>query len=195
MNRIFNLFLATLLLSLTGCATYSHDDLTPVKQWPPASSGTTKPSVYLKVDGEYLLNNKAMGGGFNQAKLAELVLKEFQGSQQFGQVALTQQTADLYVSVQVTNHERSSIPAAFITGFTLFVIPSKHSNTLSMRSVFKDSEGKELGRVEKHETLTTWMQLLLIVALPFNESADNVLTQLAQSSLEEAVQKGLVATQ
>ncbi|WP_043309356.1 hypothetical protein [Pseudomonas sp. ML96] len=192
MNRIFSLLLVTLLLQLTGCATYSHDDLSPVTQWPPAAASGAKPSLYLKVEGQYLFNGNATGAGFNQAKLAELVLKEYQGSEQFERATLAQQTSDIYASVQVTNHERGSMASAFITGFTLFIIPGKYSNTLTMETVFKDGQGTVLGRVEKHETMTTWMQLLLIFALPFNESADNVLTQLTQSSLEDAVKQGLL---
>lgn len=194
MNRILSVFLATLLLGLTGCATYSHNEFTPAKQWPPAASAAARPNVYLKVTGEHQFNGKPTGAGFNQAKLAELVQREYQGSQQFGQVSLNQQTSDLYVSVQVTNQERGSMAGAFITGFTFFIIPGKYSNTLTMETVIKDAEGAVLGNVVKRETTTTWMQLLLILALPFNESADNVLTQLARSSLEEAVQKGLIAT-
>lgn len=193
MKRILTLLLATALLHLTGCATYSHDDLTPVTQWPPAAAGSDKPSLYLKVEGQYLFNGNATGAGFNQAKLAELVLREYQDSQQFAHVTLAQQSSDLYATVQVTNHERGNLASAFITGFTLFVIPGKYDNTLTMETVFRDGQGKVLGRVEKHETTTTWMQLLLIFALPFNESADNVLRQLARSSLEEAVQQGLIA--
>lgn len=193
MNRILGIFLTSLLLSLTGCATYSHNEFSPAKQWPPAASAADKPSVYLKVSGEHQFNGKPSGAGFNQARLAELVQREFQGSQQFGQVSLNQQTSDLYVSVQVTNKERGSMAGAFITGFTFFIIPGKYSNTLTMETVVKDEHGALLGKVVKRETTTTWMQLLLILALPFNESPDNVLTQLARSSIEEAAQKGLIA--
>lgn len=192
MNRILTLLLATLLLSLTGCATYSHDDLTLVKQWPPVATSSDKPSLYLKVEGQHLFNGNPTGANLNQAKLAEFVLKEYQSSEQFERVTLEQQTSDIYATVQITNHERGSMVGAFITGFTLFVIPGKYDNTLTMETVFKDGQGKVLGRVEKEETTTTWMQLLLIFALPFNESLDNVLTQLARSSLEDAVQQGLL---
>lgn len=193
MNRILTLLLASLLLTLTGCATYSQNDLPPIKQWPPAVTAGDKPSLYLKVEGQHLFNGTTTAAGFNQSKLAELVLKEYQSSGQFERVTLSQQSSDIYATVQVTNHERGSMASAFITGFTLFIIPGKFDNTLTMETVLKDGQGKVLGRVEKHETLTTWMQLLLIFALPFNESADNVLTQLAQSSLEDAAQQGIFA--
>ena len=82
--------------------------------------------------------------------------------------------------------------SAFITGFTLFVIPGKYSNEITMETVFKDGTGNVLGRIEKRETITTWMQLFLIVAVPFNASTDNILTQLTQSSLEEAARQKLI---
>ena len=195
MNRILTLLLTALLLNLTGCATYSHDDLNPVKQWPPVATSDAKPSLYLKVEGQHLFNGNPTGANLDQAKLAAFVLKEYQSSQQFERVTLEQQTSDIYATVQITNHERGSMVGAFITGFTLFVIPGKYDNTLTMETVFKDGQGKVLGRVEKEETTTTWMQLLLIFALPFNESLDNVLTQLARSSLEDAVQQGLLTDQ
>lgn len=195
MNRILTLLLTTLLLNLTGCATYSHDDLTPVTQWPPAATSGDKPSLYMKVEGQHLFNGNPTGASLNQARLGDFVRKEYQGSEQFERVTLDQQASDIYASVQITNHERGSMASAFITGFTLFIIPGKYDNTLTMETVFKDGQGKVLGRVEKHETTTTWMQLLLIFALPFNESQDNVLTQLARSSLEDAVQQGLLTAQ
>ena len=61
-----------------------------------------------------------------------------------------------------------------------------------METTFKDGDGKVLGRIEKRETITTWMQLLLIVAVPFNESIDPILNQLTQSSLEEAARQKLI---
>lgn len=42
------------------------------------------------------------------------------------------------------------------------------------------------GRVPKPEELTTWLHLPFVFALPFNEPADELLTEPAQSALEEA---------
>jgi hypothetical protein len=192
MKQLLAALLACALLSLTGCISYSQHNLVLVEQWPPAAPIEQKQSAYIKVDAQYLFNDEARAGGFNQANLENLIKQQYLGSERFSRVITAQETSDLYVNIRVSNHERGSLAAAFITGLTLFVIPSKHSNELTMTTTFKDADGKVLGRVEKRETITTWMQLLLIFGLPFNESADNILIQLTQSSLEEAVRQKLI---
>ncbi|TBU88322.1 hypothetical protein [Phytopseudomonas dryadis] len=192
MKHLFAALLASALLTLTGCMSYSHHDLQPVEQWPLAAPQVEKPSAYLQLDSQYLFNDQNRAGGFDQTKLEQLVLAQYQSSERFGNVTTAKESADLYVSVRVSNHERGSLASAFITGLTLFIIPGKFSNELTMETQFKDAEGKLLGTVEKRETITTWMQLLLIFAVPFNESADNILVQLTRSSLEEAQRRKLI---
>lgn len=192
MKAVFAALLAAALLSLTGCLSYSHHDLAQVEQWPLTATEQQTQSAYLKVDSQYLFNDQTRAGGFNQANLETLIVKQYQDSKRFSNVTTAKQNADLYISVRVSNHERGSLASAFITGFTLFVIPGKFSNELTMETTFKDGDGKVLGRIEKRETITTWMQLLLIVAVPFNESIDPILNQLTQSSLEEAARQKLI---
>ncbi len=192
MKNLCHALLTGCLLLLAGCISYSNHELAQVEQWPPAAPAQHKPTAYLKIDSQYLMNDEQQAGGFNQAGLEKLVLQQYQSSGRFSRVTSAQQTSDLYVSVHVSNHERGSFAAAFITGLTLFIIPSTASNELTMQTVFKDASGKVLGSVEKRESITTWMQLLLIFALPFNQSTDNILTQLTQSSLEEAVRQNLI---
>ena len=191
MKKLFAAMLTSCLL-LTGCISYSSNQLAQVQTWPPAASGTDKPTAYIRVEGQYQHNDQPRSGGFNQAGLEKLILKQYQDSGLFSRVGTTEQEADLYINVSVNNHENSSTAAAFITGLTLFIIPSTASNTLSMQTEFMDGSGKLLGSVEKHETITTWMQLLLVFALPFSESTDKVLTQLSQSSLDAAARQKLI---
>jgi hypothetical protein len=192
MKPLFAALLTAALLSLTGCLSYSHHDLAQVEQWPLSAAEQQPQSAYLRVDSQYLFNEQNRAGGFNQGALEQLVLKQYQDSKRFSNVTTAKQNSDLYISVRVSNHERGSIASAVITGATLFVIPGKFSNELSMETTFKDGLGNVLGRIEKRETITTWMQLLLIVALPFNASIDPILNQLTQSSLEEAARQKLI---
>ena len=184
--------LLTGCLLLSGCISYSRHNLAQVQQWPPAASSTEKPSAYIHVEGQYLFNDEPQSGGFNQTRLEKLILKQYQDSGLFKRVVTTEQEADLYINVNISNHESGSKAAAFITGLTLFIIPSTASNTLSMQTEFMDGSGNLLGSIEKQETITTWMQLLLVFALPFSESGDKVLDQLSQSSLEQAARQKLI---
>lgn len=192
MKQFLSALLVTSLLALSGCISYTSGKLAEVQPWPPTATSAAKPTAYLKVEGQYLYNDEPRAGGFNQAGLEQLILKQYADSGLFSRVSTSQQAADLYISVKVNNHEQASTAAAFITGLTLFIIPGTASNQISMQTAFKDGSGMLLGSVEKQETITTWMQLLLVFALPFSESSDKVLTQLSQSSLEQAARQKLI---
>jgi hypothetical protein len=58
--------------------------------------------------------------------------------------------------------------------------------------VFKDKDGKELGRVQKSESVRTWMHLVLIFGIPFQHDTRDVVQALTRSTLEEAVQRRLL---
>ncbi|WP_339485959.1 hypothetical protein [Pseudomonas sp. EL_65y_Pfl2_R95] len=192
MKQLFAAFLTCALLNLTGCISYSNHELAPIDQWPPAAPAGHKPSAFVKVSAQYLHNGVAKSGGVNQPALEALIIKEYQSSQRFASLTTAKQAADLYINVKITNNERSNLFSASLTGFSLFIIPTRFTNQLTMETTFKDVNGNLLGRVKKSETITSWMQLLMIFALPFNESADNIFTQLSKSTLEQAVQDNLI---
>ncbi|WP_449125942.1 hypothetical protein [Pseudomonas viridiflava] len=192
MNKFLMLLAVLFSLSLQGCMTYSHHELAQASQWPPAAPVKAKPAAYLKVQAEYALNEDRANSGTNIAALEKLLKEELQGSQRFSKVSVEREPSDLYVTATLRNHEEGSLGLAFLTGFTFFLIPNKVDNTLSLELTFRDGEGRKLGQVSKQEKLTTWMHLVLIFALPFNESSDKVIRDLARSALEDAAGKGLI---
>lgn len=105
-----------------------------------------------------------------------------------------QETSDLYITVTLRNQETGNLALAVITGATFFLIPGTFDNTLIMEMMLRDGDGdgRKLGRVQRQETLTTWMHLFLVFALPFNGSGDAILTELAKSNLEAAAKKDLI---
>lgn len=192
MNKFLALLAIVFSLSLQGCMTYSHHELTPVGQWPLAQTKQDKPTVYLKMLAEYALNDNAMNTNTNIAKVEKIVLQELQDSQRFAKVTTEQQSSDLYVTATLRNHEEGNLAGAFLTGFTLFLIPNTFDNTISLELTFRDKDGNKLGQVRKQEKLTTWLQVLLIFAIPFNESQEPLVKQLTRSALEEAANKGFI---
>jgi hypothetical protein len=113
-------------------------------------------------------------------------------------VSTEQETSDLYITVTLRNQETGNLALAVITGATFFLIPGTFDNTLIMEMMLRDGDGdgdgdgRKLGRVQRQETLTTWMHLFLVFALPFNGSGDAILTELAKSNLEAAAKKDLI---
>ncbi|MFW3898094.1 hypothetical protein [Pseudomonas putida] len=187
-----------LLLSavlLGGCVSYSTGDLAPVGTWPPAASApAAKPSAYLQTTSLYQVNDSpANAAGGKPAELWEQAISEtYQQSGRFARVSTQKGESDLYAESTLTNHEQFVPVSAFITGFTLFLIPSTAKNTFTLETVFKDKDGKEIGRVSKSESVRTWMQLVLVVGLPFQADTGDVVRALTRSTLDEAVQRKLL---
>lgn len=179
-------------LSLTGCMTYSHNQLAAVEQWPLAAAEKAKPSTYVKVQAEYAFNGTPSPSNANLERLETIVKDTFVSSDRFGRVTTQQERSDLYVTATLKNEEEGSQALAVISGLTLMVLPATADNTLTLELAFRSGEDQLLGKVAVQEKITTWMHVLLIFALPFNPSVDELLTRMTQSALEEAVRQGLI---
>ncbi|WP_210712109.1 hypothetical protein [Pseudomonas sp. MWU349] len=187
------LLLAAVLLS--GCVSYSQHELTAAGTWPPAAqTAEQKPSAFVRTTVMYQVN----GGPANAAAGAPaaaweaVVADTYRQSGRFARVSTDKVESDLYAEAILYNNEQFSMASAIITGVTFFIIPSTAKNTFTLETVFKDKDGKELGRIRKSESVRTWMQLLLIVAVPFQADTRDVVQQLARSTLDEAVQRKLL---
>ena len=187
------LVLAAVLL--TGCASYSQHELPPVKAWPPtAEAPAQKPSAFVRTTAMFQVN----GGPANAAAGAPAaawetaVAEAFRDSGRFTRVSTDKVESDLYAEATLYNNEQFSMASAIITGATFFIIPSTAKNTFTLETVFKDKDGQEVRRIRKSESVRTWMQLLLIVAIPFQQDTRDVVQELARSTLEEAVQRRLL---
>jgi len=188
-----SLMLAVVLL--TGCVSYSQNQLPPVQTWPPtANAPLKKPTVYVRTTAMGQVNggpaNPAVGRAATVAQ-AEIV-DGFRQSGRFAQVNTDRVDSDIYAEATLYNDEQFSMASAIITGATFFIIPTTAKNTFTLETVFKDPHGKELGRVRKSESVRSWMQVLLIVAVPFNQDTREIVRALTQSTMEEAVQRGLL---
>lgn len=162
--------------------------------WPPtANAPAQKPTVCVRTTAQ----NHVNGGPGNAAVGAPVVRWEkavsdtFQQSNRFSRVSTDKVDSDLYVDATLYNHEEYSPVSAFITGFTFCIIPTTAKNIFTLETVFKDKDGKGLGRVKKSESVRTWVHLVLIVGLPFQTDTREVVEALTRSTLDEAVQRKL----
>lgn len=192
MTKLLSLLTLLTTLALQGCMTYSHHSLPEVTPWPPAEPIESKPTAFIKVQTEYSLNGTPKASTPNMALLETLISQTFTDSARFSRVTTEQEQSDVYVTVTLRNQETGSLGLAFLTGATFFLVPGTFDNKLIMDMTFRDGAGKKLGTVEQQETLTTWMHLFLIFAMPFNESGDMLLRDLTKANLAEAARKGLI---
>lgn len=193
MTRYFQALLVLLVLALPGCASYSLHTLPPVEAWPPtAATEPVKPTAFVRFTAMHLFNGEQTNGGVNAAAWQKILLDNYNNSQRFQRVTTDKVDSDVYVYATLRNNEQGSQLSAIVTGATFFIIPTAFQNTLTLETVYKDRDGKVLGRIEKSETVNTWMQLFLVVALPFRPSDEELIKHLSQSSLEEAVKRKLI---
>lgn len=187
------LVLAAVLLS--GCVSYSQHELTPVKAWPPtAEAPAQKPSAFVRTTAMNQVNSGPANaaGGTPAVAWEAAVADALRQSGRFSRVSTDKVDSDLYAEATLYNNEQFNMASAIITGATFFIIPSTAKNTFTLETVFKDKDGKEVGRIRKSESVRTWMHLLLIVTIPFQQDTREVVQELARSTLEEAVQRRLL---
>lgn len=187
------LVLAAVLL--TGCVSYSQHELPPVQTWPPtANAPQHKPTAFVRTTAMNQVNSGAAvaSAGAPAAMWEKAVADAFRQSDRFARVSTDKVDSDIYAEATLYNNEQFSMASAIITGATFFIIPSTAKNTFTLDTVFKDKDGKELGRVRKSESVRTWMHLVLIVTIPFQADTREVVDALTRSTLEEAVQRKLL---
>ena len=160
--------LTGLLVSMTlGCASFPQGRLGPTS--PPASLPTWKPTVAVVLSTEVIVNGKELDALPQAIELYEEQTKRaFQATGYFSKVSMGLEESDLRAETIVVNRGQVSQGLAFLTGLTFFLIPTKATDVLTMRTTFVDSAGRELGTFERTEGANTWLQLFLIVATPFN---------------------------
>lgn len=197
MRNFLAIALLALSTSLTGCISYSQKQLAPVEAWPPLAASqpqapAAKQSAYVRLNSIYQFNGEQRAGGPNLTHFEKTVVESFQQSDRFSRVTSEKEESDVYAYSTLKNNEQGNLFAAVITGATFYVIPSTFDNTLTLETTFKDREGKLIGKVTKSETITTWMQVLFIFAVPFNSKGEDVIRHLSQSTVEEAIKRKLI---
>ena len=84
---------------------------------------------------------------------------------------------------------------AFLTGLTLYLIPSTAHECLSIKTTYKDKNGAVLGSSDKAECFDFWQQLFLFPAMFSNfpgSVTKEVLFDLNRNTILESRAKGVL---
>ena len=90
-----------------------------------------------------------------------------------------------------------SYALAFVSGFTMTLIPIKVLNEYVVTTLLKDRHGNVLGSFKKSETISQWIQLFLIFMMPFNRPfsvPEETFYDLNRATIHEAHSKCLFST-
>lgn len=196
--------LILLMVWVSGCAAFRGGNLPEVPVWP-LNSSVTKKSVNLIVNAKAWINEK----GIPADKVESTVLgtwrtqclKAYEESGLFSDVRPSlDQEADLTIDIDIEKRTEFSEALAFLLGFTFAlsstVIPQREKNDFLITSVIKERDGHVTGSYKKSESVSTWIWLFWIFAMPFRDGPDTVMTQtlydLNRATISEAHDKGVI---
>jgi hypothetical protein len=195
-NMNFFIFIITICLMsfFSGCASFRAGNLPP-SEWSPESVAQNQ-SIDVIVSGESIVNGKEQDPNAKCLETwNEQVLKAYNDSGLFSEVKTGIAETDLRSEVKILDRGEVNLGLAFITGLTLYLIPSKASDEITIQTKIKDREGKILGTFEKSETINTWQQLFLIFGTPFNfpgTVTKETLYDLNRAIINEAHMQGVI---
>lgn len=152
-----------LALSLSGCASFTNDEVAAV-DLPSMASYSNKPNVYVDFD---FFQGDPQSSTANEVPQARDMLKPelkraFNESGLFGRVTFDEfekQPGDYSLRLKVYNHPPGGgqMVLAFISGFTFTIIPAMATDKYTMSLETLDDRGQSLGKNSNHDAINTWM--------------------------------------
>ncbi|TGL40917.1 hypothetical protein [Leptospira perdikensis] len=177
-----------------SCATFREGNVSYQQIEP---STTAKKSISFVVTGQVKLNtNEPVPQNANAlGSWANVVKEEFTSSSLFSAVKNNEKSTDLSVDINIQNNGRFNPGLSMLTGLTLYLFPSSATDEFVVDATFKNKSGKEIAKIQKRDSISTWSHLTLIFVFPF-KSLPSELAQcqkdLINSVLVEANAKGIL---
>jgi hypothetical protein len=164
----FALVVVLSVSSFSGCAAFRSEETQPPASWP-MSKGPGKQSISLLVTGEGIVNGARRDTPQRMLEIwQEAAANAYKDSGLFSEVKIGAAETDLRAEIHVLDRGEANLGLAFLSGFTMTLIPSKTEDEMTIKTTLKNKEGQELGTYEKKETISMWIQFFLIFIMPFN---------------------------
>lgn len=173
MKKFSNLLVFVGVGLLVSCATFREGNVSYQKIEPLAGA---KKSISFVVTGQVKLNsNEPVPQNANAlGSWANVVKEEFTTSSLFSEVKNNEKSADLFVDINIQTNGRYSQGLSMLTGFTLYLFPSSATDEFVVEATFKNKSGKEIAKIQKRDSLSTWSHLTMIFVYPFKSLSDEV---------------------
>ena len=148
------------------------------------------------VSGESTFNGKEQKVAFILLKMwSEQVVDAYRDSGLFSEVETGMSDTDLKAEIKIVDHNERNLGLTFLTGLTLYLIPSRGTDEFIVKTTIKNKDGKTLCMYEMSEKIASWVQMFLIFAMPFHYPAsvyNETLYDLNRSTIVELHSKGFL---
>lgn len=150
---------------ISGCATFHSNNVKPIQQFPQTS--TQKHSVSINFHYTVNINESTVNSKPAENALSTRCIERFTASKLFSQVAANQPNADIQVNIDMKDDAHPNLGMAFLTGLSLFLIPSHSSDHYFINAEIKNTKNGKSTKVAMDESLDLYQQILLLPLAPF----------------------------
>lgn len=188
--------LAMLIFS-TGCMTVNEGMLRQVTITPPANhSGIVEVKtgeLIQKLNGEGqnrgVLSGTTVLNAFGKSMMQRWKSKDI--IDDYGFSGDLKKDPDFTVTLSGVRNEDGSIAGAVLSGISLMILPATSTLTYDLNLEFINNHNKKHYTVKAKNAVTTWMQILLLPALPFSWiGSNNMINDMADYSYDELRKQG-----
>lgn len=185
-----SILILTVIVLFTSCAAFRSQETEQVNQFPKE----VRKSVQIKTFLEYSTPVFYKNGIVDKTKLTKNDRKElhkilkraYKEARVFKFVS--KKEADLVIKIGLTRRTSDSFGMKIVSAISLFLIPSRTIDKYELTAKFTQNK-EELDSFVKNETLTTWRQSFLVLALPFSSPGsvkEKTLIDLNRSIITDA---------
>jgi hypothetical protein len=195
--RIKHPIVIAMITMLTGCMTVNEGMLRKVNIVPPHKKGAT---IEIKT-GELI--QKLNGTGRNEGVFSGTTVLDAVGKSimmrwknkeiiaDYGSSGDLKNNPDYTLTLSGIRNEDGSMAGAVLSGLTLMLLPSSSTLTYDLNFDFVNNHNKKHYSVKAKNATTTWMQILLLPALPFSWiGSNNMINDIADYSYYELSKQG-----
>ncbi|MDY6952599.1 MAG: hypothetical protein SWE60_13895 [Thermodesulfobacteriota bacterium] len=184
-----------MLVSSAGCASFREGNVPRARSASQSAVAEGK-TISVEVYGAAILNGKIYQAHPKTMKTwRRQTIKAYEDAGIFSVVREDADGAELEAEVMIVDKADPNTFFAFITGLTLYVLPSKATDEFTVQTTIRDRGGNTLGTFERSETVSLWQQVLLILAMPFNwpsSVAKEALYDLNHATIMDAYSQGIL---
>lgn len=172
---------------LTGCASFSNNEVAEVQSMPDVSQHRNKPSAFVQVrfyrGDPGATEDEIPLARFEAQKWVEKVLNESGLFSKYSFDEAARQEADHALNIDIYNHGNVGAAAAsgFITGATLFLVPAPSTDNYTVEASLADNTGTVISKVTNKDSITTWFGLWFVFSI--GHTPDKAIAQTVENQL------------
>jgi hypothetical protein len=190
--KMKQLMVLGLLVLLTGCVTVNEEMLRKVSVSPPQKQimivEVKTGELIQKLNGEGQ-NRGVLSGTTVLNAVAKSMMMRWKNKDiiaDYGFSGELKKEPDYTITLSGVRNEDGSIAGAVLSGLTLMLLPSSSTLTYDLNLEFINNHTQKHYTVKAKNAVTTWMQILLLPALPFSWiGSNNMLNDIADYSYDE----------